>query len=236
MADQPDFGSLLGGALAGGAAGLAPVGIAAALLGQFGKKKKQFSYQNYTDPRIAGVMDRLINGQVGAQNAALAAGSIRNQAREQYDQAENNPSFSNNAAVQTSFYNQAQNNAEQGIAGAFAQGAQIDSANMARGAEIGQREQEYSLQRNQLQAQFDEANNQPGFLEQLLGQGASTLSGSIFGGAGTAAGAGFGKLINPGYDPNAGMNQDHSGGSGGGYNFNSNTPGYNGNKSFQWNW
>lgn len=175
----PDlFGSIL--------SGLAPVGIGSALLGLISKKKKEYSWKDYSDPRINSVMDRLINGNVGAQNAALAAGSIRDQANEQYEAAQNNPAFNNNASVQNAFYNNAQSNAERGIAGAFAQGAQVDSANMAKGAEIGQTQQQLNISRNQFQNELDKQNNQPGFFEQMLGQATQGFMGSFTGGLSSA--------------------------------------------------
>lgn len=177
--EAPDlFGSIL--------SGLAPVGIGSALLGLISKKKKEYSWKDYSDPRINSVMDRLINGNVGAQNAALAAGSIRNQANEQYEAAQNNPAFNNNASVQNAFYNNAQGNAERGIAGAFAQGAQVDSANMAKGAEIGQTQQQLNISRNQFQNELDKQNNQPGFFEQMLGQATQGFMGSFTGGLSSA--------------------------------------------------
>lgn len=199
MADI-DWGSTLGDAASGAASGFGVGGPVGALVGGgigllsglFSGKKQNPHFEDPYAWQRDYASRQLLQSDIGAKTAAAQAGSEMNFARDQVQDVASNPMLAGNAAAQSGIRNKLLRGAEHGAQSAYLQGAQVDSNNMARGAQLAQ--QNSALAQDQFKMNQSYADR-PTFGEQFLKQGLSTLGGY-----------GLSKLMRPGApnDPNLG--------------------------------
>lgn len=174
------LGSTLGG-LAGGALG-----------GLFDEGDEAVpEWQDYKDPRIAAIIERLTRSKLGEQSAAMAAGRNTRAVNRSMEQLDNNPNFSGNPITRAAMRNQMSLDAEERNVGARVAGAQQDMNALAQAAELEGQQQQYSANRNMFERGNYQLRQQPTGLDTLAGQ---------------ALGYSFGKTLsglgNNGVDPN----------------------------------
>lgn len=161
----PGLGTLAGGLIGGGAGLLKSI---------FGKPKQ---VPNFDDPN-AWMRDyaanQLLTSNIGAKTGAATAGQELNFARDQAEAARNNPNLAGNAAAQAGISNKLLLNAEHGAQSAMLSGAELDTANKARAANIAGESSRIAQSNFMLNQAY---RDRPSFGQQALMQGLSTSLG-----------------------------------------------------------
>ena len=177
-----DWGSTLGDAGEGAAAGTAILpGIGTAigggiglLAGIFGGKKKVPNFQDPYAWQRDYAANQLLTSDIGAKAASAQAGQEMNFARDQAEEASNNPMLAGNASAQAGIRNKLLRGAESGAQRAYLGGAEVDSSNRAKGAQIAGESSRLAESQFELNQSYAD---RPTFGESFLQSGLSTLAG-----------------------------------------------------------
>jgi hypothetical protein len=191
--DDVDSGTELGDITSGAAAGTALIPIpgvgtalgalAGGIGGLFSKKKKTPNFQDpYAAQRDLAVSD-LMTGNYGQKAASVESGQIGNAARDEAMDFKNNSNYAGNANVQSAMENKILTNAERGSQSAYVRGAQTDSENRAKAAQLSGESTRMAQSQFELNQGYAD---RPSFGQQML---QSVLS--------TSAGLGLSKLTSP---------------------------------------
>ena len=186
-----DFGSVFGDAATGAASGASVAGLPGALVGGgvglltglFGEPDAPPAFKRYSNPQTEAMISKLLNSKLGQQSANRAAGQMKSQANDDFQAMQQNPNFAGNASALSAMNNRLQRQAESGIVDAQLKGASVDQDAMGQAARLQQNEDQYGIQRNQMDAWQYRQGMTPSFLQNTFGQGVNA-----------ALGAGIGKL------------------------------------------
>lgn len=177
-----DWGTTGGDALSGAASGFLAGGPVGAAIGGVGgllsgllsgpKQTPHFDDPNAWQRDYAS--RQLLTSNIGAKQAAGAAGQEMNFARDQAEEAANNPNLAGNAAAQAGIRNKLLTGAQRGAQSAYLHGAEVDSENKVRGAQIAGESSRIAQSYQQMNQGYAD---RPTFGEQMLKTGLSTATG-----------------------------------------------------------
>lgn len=230
-----DFGDFLSGAGSGAAAGstLGPWGAAiggavGGIAGLFSPKNPPLqTVSNPYQGQIDAATNKLLDSHTGAQMAQNAAAGYRRDARASFDAMGSNAGISGNAAVMAALYGKTQRTADDAITNANVQGSEIDQRNRQAGLNAAESSAKSRFSMDQYNNYVNQANNRPGFFQNILmnsigtlaGKGIAKLGGGDSGSGGSGydpskpAGQGGGTLGTPiGPDPTINTTQGSYGG------------------------
>ena len=199
----------------GGALG----GVAGSLLGGlFDPDAEEVpNYQQYSDPRIAAIIQRLMRSKTGEQTAANQAGRNTRNVNRQMEQLDNDPRFSGNPITRSAIQNQMTLDAEGANVNARLAGAAQDENSMMQAAQLQQGQNQFSYNRNMFERGNYQLRQEPTGLDTLSGQALSYSLGSYLGDPSGLGGSGgdeqvpgaqqqsldYNALFNAPNDPNA---------------------------------
>lgn len=188
-----DWGDALSGAGSGALAGFGAGGpLGAAIGGGVGllsgifsqKAPEQQTYQDPNQGQIDSSINSLMTSHAGAQLAQNEAQGFRRDARSAFDTMQQNPGVSGNASVMSALYNKTQGTAADAITNANARGAQADQNTRAQGIQMAQANSRNRFSMAQYNNMITQANNRPGFFQNILMSSIGSLAGKGVGALG----------------------------------------------------
>lgn len=186
MASGASWGGIIGTGLGTllGPAGSALGGVAGSFIGGlFDPAQPDVpAYQNYEDPRIAAIIQRLTRMKLGEQQANAAAARNTRNVNRQMEALGNDPRFSGNPITTAALRKDAMMGAEEANVNARIAGAGLDQQALQQAAALQGQNNQISMNRNMFEQGRYQLQQQPTGLDILAGNAVGYAVGDWMGG------------------------------------------------------